>query len=197
MNRQVISFLFLFFLSAFGYSQEILDVITSETCDCVAGKDVAGYDAEQLNLELGFCMIESLNRHKDADGALDVNIYDAESMRKLGEQIGMRMAVTCPAVIAKIAAISRNDSAAANEVEGTIVGIEGKEFGFVIVQDATGRAHKLLWLRYFDNSEKLMQYPAESIGKRVRVRFDPIECYSPAERDYFERREITALEFLN
>lgn len=192
-----LALLFMLCCFMFGYSQNMLDTLTRETCDCIANKDLESFDAEQLNLELGFCMIESLNRHKDAEHALDVNIYDAESMRELGEQVGMRMAVTCPEVIAKIAALSNDKAAAENELEGIIVGIEGREFGFVIVEDASGRAHKLLWLRYFDNAEQLTQNPNGAIGKRVRVRFEPIECYSPAEGDYFERKEITALAFVN
>ncbi len=194
MNRFLLTLL-LGSLFSFGYSQNMIDTITNETCACISNKDLASFDAEKLNLELGFCMIESLNRHPEAGEALEVNIYDAESMRKLGEQVGTRMAVTCPEVIAKIAAIS--EEGASNQIEGTIAGLEGREFGFLIVEDANGRTHKLLWLRYFKNAEMLMQNPDQVLGERVRVAFEPIECYSPAERDYFERKEITALEFLD
>lgn len=194
MNQ--ISFLFfLLFFSTFGYSQQMLDTITQETCDCIGGKDFDSFDAEQLNLELGFCMIESLNQHKEASTALNVNIYDAAGMRQLGEQVGTRMAITCPQIIAKMSNIA-NKAKSANHMEGTIVGIEGKEFGFVILQDAAGRSHKLLWLRYFKNSEQLISASAEIIGTRVRIEFEPIECYSPTEHDYFERKEITGIEFL-
>lgn len=178
------------------YSQEILDTITQETCDCISGKNLDNLDIENLNVELGFCMIESLNRHENASKELNINIYDAEGMTQFGEKVGARMAIKCPEVMSRIVAANNRQATSQNQLEGTIVRIEGNEFGFVVLRDAQAREHKLLWLRYFKNSEQLANNPRQMIGKKVRISFETIECYSPSERDYFERKEIRGLEFL-
>ncbi len=195
MNRFILFTGFLFCFS-FGYSQEVLDTITRETCDCIAAKGIGNLSPENLNLELGFCIIESLNRHENASKELNINIYDADGMRQLGEKIGMRMAVTCPDIIFKIAALNESPESSGAQVEGVITGIEGNEFGFVLLRDDEGRVQKLLWLRYFQHSEQLINDAKGVIGKRVRITYEPLECYSPRERDYFERKEIRAIEFL-
>ncbi len=189
--------LFTFLSLSRSYSQAALDTITIATCQCIAEKNLDALDSEALNMELGFCIIESLSRHPNAANELNVNIYDTESMGNVGEKIGSRMALLCPSVVAKIAAVNSTPARPSEQqMEGVITGIEGREFGFVLLRDDQGRTHRLLWLRYFPNSERLMEDARRVTGQRVRVTFTPIECYSPAERDYFERREIRAMEFL-
>ncbi len=188
-------FLIAGFLSA--RSQAMLDTITRETCNCISAKNLDGINLETLNLELGFCIIESITRHETATKDLNINIYDSENMRQFGEKIGLRMATICPAAITKIAAL-QNPSATpkGQTIEGVITAIEGNDVGFVVIRDAAGRTQRLLWLRYFKDSEQLMDKSANPVGRRVRIIYEPIECYSPRERDYFERKEIRAIEFL-
>ncbi len=194
MNRLLL-FICSIFFGVIGHTQEMLDTITQETCDCISGKNLANLNAENLNLVLGTCMIESLGRHESAMKELNINLHDADGMRQLGEKVGLRMATICPDILLKIAELSQPQPTTDNELLGTIVRTGGEEFGFVIVRDEQGREHKLLWLRYFKNSEQLIQNPQQVIGKRVRIHYEAIECYTPKEREYFERKEIKRMEF--
>lgn len=195
MNRLLL-FICIFFMGFTAYTQEMLDTITVETCECISGKNLANLNAETLNLVLGTCMIESLGRHENAMQELNINLHDADGMRQFGEKVGLRMAGICPDILLKIAELSQPQASTDNELVGTIVRTGGEEFGFVIVRDEQGREHKLLWLRYFKNSEQLIQDPQQVIGKRVRIHYETIECYAPKERDYFERKEIKRMEFI-
>lgn len=195
MNRLLL-FICAFFMGSTAYTQEMLDTITRETCECISGKNLANLDADNLNLALGTCMIESLTRHETAMRDLNINPNDADGMRQFGEKVGLRMVNICPDILLKIAELAQPQPATDNELIGTIVRTGGEEFGFVMVRDEQGREHKLLWLRYFKNSEQLIQNPQQVIGRKVRIHYETIECYAPKERDYFERKEIKRMEFL-
>lgn len=190
----------LFFSTPLLIGQAMLDTLAQETCECVSQKNLEGLDEAALNMELGLCIMQGLNTHEGKLGDdLKVDIADQESMRKLGEQIGLRMANRCPDILMMIVS-AKGQKANANNgtvLTGTIKAIDGEEFGRIILVDETGREHKLLWLRYFKGSDQLVADATLFIGKKARVEYETIECYLPKVKEYSNRKEVKSLEILD
>jgi hypothetical protein len=202
-------YLFLFFLalalSAPLAAQDLMDKLADATCACINKKDVDNMDSEMLQMQLGFCIMEAVSKHNDefqkAYGQMDPT--DAAAMSSLGEQIGMKMAFKCPAVLMKVAAIEtqvevRPAAPAATEaLSGTVKAIEDEGgFGQITVLDESGRTHKLLWLRYFKGDTRFINEPGKVVNAKVRVKYENVEVYSPKAKEYFNRKEIREVEFL-
>jgi hypothetical protein len=186
--------------------KDIVDVIAQETCDCVSKKNLESLDQDQINMELGFCIMESLGKHKgEYEDKINVDLNDPSSFQKLGEQIGFKMAAICPQTLMKVATVQQGAAAApapgasqpVSELAGTMKGLQGDDFQYVVVTEDSGREHKFLWLRYFKGSEKLIEDPKSLMGKKVKVTFATIESYSAKLKDYTNRKEIKGLEVMN
>jgi hypothetical protein len=192
-------------LSAPLAAQDLMDKLADATCTCITQKDVDNMDAEMLQMQLGFCIMEAVSKYNDefqkAYGQMDPT--DAAAMSSLGEQIGMKMAFKCPAVLMKVAAVEtqvevRSAAPAATEtLSGTVKAIEDEGgFAQITVLDEAGRTHKLLWLRYFKGDTRFINEPGKVVNAKVRVKYENVEVYSPKAKEYFNRKEIRELEFL-
>lgn len=182
-------------------AQDLMDKLADASCECISRQDVDNMSQEQLQIQLGFCIMEAVGKYPEefqkAYG--DLNPSDQAAMNKLGEQIGMKMAFKCPTVLMKVADVQtqvQSAPAALQVLTGTIKGIEGDEFATVTLADEQGRMHKLLWLRYFKGSERFISEPAKVIGAKVQVKVESVEYYSPKAKDYYGRKEIREVEFL-
>ena len=197
MKKLSFCVLSLFLSASVVHSQEILDVFAKEACECIKAKDVSAMKGDQLNMELGLCIMGSLSDHQgEYEEKLNIDITDQASMQKLGEQIGLKMVVTCPEVMMKIAGASEQPAAQGGTLTGTIQELGGTEFAYLIVKDDQGRDHKMLWLRYFQGSEAL-KADSGLKGKKVSVNYNTMECYSPSLKDYYNCKEITSLKMLD
>ncbi len=184
-------------------AQDLMDKLADSACACISKKDVEKMGSEELQMQLGFCIMEAVGNNAEAFqkeyGGLDPT--DTEAMTKLGEQIGMKMAFRCPTVMMKVATVttevvSAPAPAVTEELTGTVKAIEGDEIAQIVVVDEAGRTHKLLWLRYFKGDSRFISEPGKVAGSKVRVKFETIDAYSPKAREYFGRKEIREVEFL-
>ena len=134
-------------------------------------------------------MLESANNNK-----LEVDVKDNGAMTKLGEAVGIKMAAICPKIFSYLIEEKR-----AKEEQLEIIGklksiIEG-DFNYVIVKDNNGREQKLIWLRYFKGSDDLIENMGKLAGKKVRIVYADLECYSPKAKSYVKQKEIIELIF--
>lgn len=200
-------FLALAWVAVLGFplaAQGLMDKLADEACTCISKKDVNSMNTEQLQMQLGFCIMEAVGNNAEAFqkqyGGVDPS--DQEAMTKLGEQIGMKMAFKCPDVLMKMATVETTTAtvpmppAALEELTGTVRSIDGDEVAQVTVVDEAGRTHKLLWIRYFEGSDRFINEPGKVVGSKVKVQFETIEAYSPKAKEYFGRKEIRGVEFL-
>lgn len=186
-------------------AQSLMDKLADEACACISKKDVDNMDSEMLQMQLGLCIMEAVSKHEaefqKEYGEMDPS--NAEAMSSLGEQIGMKMAFKCPAILMKVAAIETQvevkplAAAQVEELTGTLKAIDSSgEFAQITVLDDAGRTHKLLWLRYFKGDTRLINEPSKVINAKVRLKYENVEAYSPKAKEYFNRKEIRELEFL-
>ncbi|MCO6493475.1 MAG: hypothetical protein J5I98_33955 [Phaeodactylibacter sp.] len=201
--KAVFSFILFAALSGLPLSaQDLLDKLADESCDCISKQDVDNMSKEQMQMQLSLCMMEAVGKYPEAFQKEfgNLNPSDQAAMNKFAEQIGMKMAFKCPAVLMKVADVQTQAQAAPaatlQVLTGTIKAIDGEEFATVTLTDEQGRAHKLLWLRYFKGSERFVSEPSKVIGSKVQVKVESVEYYSPKAKDYYGRKEIREVAFL-
>lgn len=177
-------------------SDELLDAIAQETCECFADKDLTGLSSDQVNMELGLCMMESLGKRPDAVEELDLDYSDQTAMQKFGEKIGAKMIIKCPNLMMKIVSAQQGQASGTSEVRtevsGVFQGVEGDDFAFLVLEGEDGTSYRLLWLGEFEGADLL----DTAKGKAVKVTFEEISCYSPAMKKYLKRKEVKSLEVL-
>ncbi len=183
-------------------AQDIMDKLAEASCECISKKDVDNMSMEDLQMQLGFCIMEAVGTNQEAFQAEygDIDYTDQAAMTKLGEKIGMKMAFKCPEYIMKMAGGQAPQGAAPApmnakmSMEGTLTGIEGEEVATLVIKEASGRTHKLLWMDYFEGSDQLISNPKALVGKKVSVEYETAEMYSPQMKDYVERKKVTGIK---
>ncbi|MCI5084065.1 MAG: hypothetical protein MRY78_20365 [Saprospiraceae bacterium] len=201
-------FVLLVFALSFGLlvnlsaqEKDILDVFAQETCDCISKKNIESLSQEQINLELGYCIMQSLSKHTgEYEDKYEVDPSNPQSFSKFGEKIGFRMAATCPAILQKVATVGNADQTDAkrvvSEMVGTVKAIRGTDINFLVIKDEQGRDQTFVWLRYFNGSDLLMDDVEELVGQKVKVTYSLIELYSPKAKDYYNQKEIKGIQLL-
>lgn len=182
-------------------AQDLMDKLADASCECISKQDTDNMAQEQLQMQLGFCIMEAVGKYPEEFQKEygNLNPADQAAMNKLGEQIGMKMAFKCPTVLMKVADVQTQMQAAPAALQvftGTVKAIDGEEFATVTLIDEQGRSHKLLWLRYFKGSERFINEPSKVVGSKVQVKVESVEYYSPKAKEYFGRKEIREVEFL-
>ena len=155
-------------------AQDILDTFAQETCDCISQKNIESLSQEQINLELGYCIMQSLSKHKgEYEDQYNVDIQDPSSFSKFGEQVGFRMASKCPTILQKVATVNSAPTEAnkpVSEMVGTIKSIRGSDINFLVITDDQNRDQTFIWLRYFSGSDMLIDGFKDVVGKKVKIR---------------------------
>jgi len=176
------------------FSQEkFYEFLAEEACSCIAEKNLDNMTQEELNMELGFCIMAGMGKY-DGEDAQEVDMTDMTAMYDLGEKVGMKMAVKCPDKLMAVVGGTMEEEIEAEtlKIDGVIKAVSGEDFSYVVVEK-DGRSQKFLWLRYFKGSEVLSEDPDGMVGKKVTIYYQNIECYSPKLRDYIIQKEITEL----
>lgn len=186
-------------------------LIAQETCECMEGKDVSNMKSEDIEMQLGLCMLGSVSKHSgDLEGEPDLG--NSADMEALGEKIGVLMFGKCPQTLMAVAngmeiepmmedLTPMPDESAewdgGEELTGAIVRMTNNgDVSYLVLKDEAGTEHELMWLRYFEGSELLLENPEAGIGRKAMVYWIPMEVYSPKTRDYAVRKEIRALTFV-
>ena len=196
----LIAFALLFIANNVFAQEDILDVFAQETCDCISKKNVESLSQEQINLELGFCIMQSLGNHTgEYEEKYPVDVKDPESFSKLGEKIGFRMAAKCPSILQKVATVNNGQSEVqrpVSEMIGTVKRLRGTDVNFLVITDEQNRDQTFIWLRYFNGSDWLIDDFEDLIGKKIKVTYSLVEVYSPKAKDYFNQKEIKGIQVL-
>ncbi len=189
MKHISLSILFTFsFLSIIA--QDAYESVAKETCECIQKKDLSKLTKEQIQVQLGVCMIESPSIQK-----LDLDLSDAEAGRKMGEKVGVKMATICPKVFKYFIGDGDEEEASTKQTEGTIKKLTEGEFNYLTIKESNGREVKLIWLRYFKGSEELIENITKLEGRKVKIVYEDVECYSPQAKSYLVMKEIRELVF--
>lgn len=146
-----------------AFSQKYMDEIAQKVCDCVANSD--GETKEEIQMELGLCMIEAASKYKKQlkrDHNIDFNKID-KSAEKLGRLVGMQMAATCPELLMKMVdkddvkeTIDEVNNSTEFTFEGTISNIEDSKFVVFSGRDDDGKISKFYWLTFIETDRDII-----------------------------------------
>lgn len=105
MKKSLLAFLFsLYFINA--NSQDILDIVANEVCSCTSerSEQLTSGNATNVKMELGMCIMKSVSAHeKEITAKYGEVMVKGGGMEKLGRDVGLKMAVSCPDVLMQIA----------------------------------------------------------------------------------------------
>jgi len=194
--------LFFYLFSFFGFSQDYYDLMAKETCECVNAKkiDFNSIEVTKLQMELGICLMPSYTNYRDKlEKSEQIAFGDREGMRKLGENIGLKMIKHCPDLIMKLGSEyiekskkdkvvidtekSVEDNLGDHKMECTFVETKTSDFLTVIVKEDNGRVHQLLLLNFFQNADLLTNNKLKS-NQKIEVTYSEHEFYDPKTKDY-------------
>ena len=186
-------------------AQDVIDAIAEETCSCTKANGVSS-DTEEFQMQLGLCILQACGPYeKELKKQYNFNISDfgnSEKAEEFGMQVGLRMAYKCPELFVSSADLMMDmieeeelaESAEETfEISGVITSVESDQFMSILIRDAEGRTHKLLWLTYFINADLFAN--ETQVGNQVSVSYYEWELYNPAIKDYMNYKVIASVNF--
>ena len=198
MKRLNLTLLLVLALTALATAQSdaLLDKMAQEACTCLEAKKVDAMSMDQLQAEMGLCLMKSMGNNQKEVEALKLDFANQAAMQAFGEKIGQRMAYKCPELMMRLATVQGGAAPAAAQqtITGTLQGVEGQDLAFLKVEGEDGTTYQFLWLGEFPGAAPLVANPAALNGKRVKVTYGDVQAYSPRLKKYLTRKEVKKLE---
>jgi hypothetical protein len=198
--------LFILVIMCFSFqtlsAQDKIDQLAEKTCECLKTKNFKNKTKEEIEMELGFCMISEAQKLH-----IDMNLKDESSMEKFGEKVGLRMATICPESFIKYLSQETKDgstlmsdylkedktAASIQKITGTITKFTKDDLAYLFIKTTEGREVKLIVLEYFTNADKLIESSKDFINKKATIEFKEVEYYLPRIGEFVKMKEITSL----
>jgi hypothetical protein len=175
-------------------AQDVLDSITSHSCDCISKLNLKEMPKEKLTIEMGLCMMQAADPYSKqlkATYGIDMAKVDKGDGEKLGRLVGLKLASNCSAFKDLISVITSEDQPSFS-LEGTITDFVIEQFVTIVLKDEDGRDQKIIWLDYFKNSEKLLK---KGKNKNVVIDYEERELYNPKYEDYIKYKVATGIRY--
>ena len=183
--------------------------LAQATCACASKKDLKGMSKSAVSMELGMCMLSSLEVLPEKDRK-NFDFTDPAKGKTISEKIGMKMATFCPKTILTVASSMSEEgnsgsstssqtpknqdfAAASVSVEGKIKEVIEGDFVTLVLVETNGREHKLIWEKHFTGDDPFVANPQNLKNKDVTVNYYMSERYLPKMREYFSLKHIAVL----
>ena len=206
--KKTITTALLCLVSGFLFAQELtkdelVEIISNESCECINGKglDFEAIDKQKLELNFGLCIIESYTKHPEASELLNVSFNDDKSLEALGEVVALKMMTSCPDIMSLMVGNYLEDDSIATEApqNNTLNGLaflslkSNQLFNTLSFKDTSnGRTYSFLWLEYFDGSQLFEN--EKKLKKQVfNIQYKEQDFYDPKINDYRNFKIITKL----
>jgi hypothetical protein len=163
-------------------------------CTCFDGKVEQG-EAQNPQMALGTCMITFLEKDRARAEAMlgPISYSDVPGMTRIGEKLGLKMAVVCPESLIKLAGEVSEENTG-GEIRGTLASVSfSTQIVEVVIKEDNGRLVEFYWLGYFPGAELLLQ-KINFAGKQMTVTYENQDVFSGMKQEYITRRVITELK---
>ena len=195
----------LFFLSIAGLRAQTIDedyaAISAHCCSCMEKKMAADPNVN-VQAALGLCMMGGISKDPEMSTRLGIDFSDSKSMEKIGEQVGMRMLVNCPAIMMQLIEESGQlENSASSPVNASLTGkiesIQESPLATALtLTTAGGDQLSVLWLTTFPGDEELIKNWDKLKGKQVKIDYQEELVFSSKLRQYVKRRVIKGATIL-
>ena len=196
--KKIISLLIVLFFNVVGYSQDVLNVIAKESCECLDAKKAKSdnFTGDELKTAVGLCIIKSYSDHiSEFKGDEKVKFADTAGMSKLGEDVALKMLEICPNMIIELG--KTKDDVEVKEDDAFIVGevtdVKSEQFMTLQMKDQNGRNYNLLLLDYFDTASLLTNNEIKKKDK-LKVSYSEIELFDTKAKEFRYYKILTKLE---
>lgn len=200
MKKLVLLAFFIF--STTMFSQYVYDTMGKETCECITKKkiDFGTISKNELQLQVGLCMIQSYSEHiSEFSEGEKISLDDEAAMERLGEKVALKMLDSCPEIILEMGkASTRTDQEQATEksnlfVEGQITAISKEQFMTIQLKDKNGRTYSFLVLDYFDTASLLTDNELK-VKNEVKIGYSEIELLDVKTNEFRYFKIINNIE---
>lgn len=181
----------------------LLKTMCSEMCVELSKKVKSNKKVDNLETEIGLIMLPSISKHsKEIKEIYGTDPFEGNTMEIVGEDLGGKLAVDCPAFIELLANNSeatadlisgKKSEKTTGSLKGSFVKINNAELSFIEVKTDNGKVEKLYWMEYFEGSNDLINTPQKFANKSVAVKYVEREMYKPALKDYSKIKVITSI----
>ncbi len=194
---------FLFCAAAAGNAQvtkdSLLKAMSREVCEDMAKKDFNGKNTDEIQLEIGMSFIPVMGKYeKELKEVYGDAMAGTDGIEKVGEELGMRLVLECPAFLRIMAGnsevVKKNGTVPVKTLSGTLMRLVPGEFTHLLVKDNQGRQVKIWWMEAFEGSAALTSNAQSWISKKVTVSYTEKESYSAASKKYNTIKIVTAIE---
>ena len=176
------------------HAQDVLDRIAQEACGCASALDTTA-GAEQRNVQLGLCMLQSAAPYqKELKKKYDIDLNDLENQgERLGQLIGMRLAVHCPefvALMARMSAESEEEEEALpagpsfSTMDGALTTVRSGQFLTLVVKKEDGSSQELLLLEHAEGVQQVLSRPDQGRGTLGSWSYAIQDLFDPVSRGY-------------
>ncbi len=193
-----IAFLLLSFLSISAYSQDYMDKIAQQTCDCLS-KISDTVNVQKQYMELGVCMINAAQPYKKQlkkDHNINFDNIENEGAA-LGKVIGFKMATVCPDALVRLSNMDKEeDTSTKNKLIsiGRVTQIDRENFVVFSVFDNSGKSMKFYWLTSAESNIDLANNYRTLIENNVKITYYAKEFFDPKIGEYRNFNVIEKIE---
>ena len=220
MSKYLSLFVFTLIFSLSVNSQDVLQSMAEESCNCMDELDPKS-TASEVETKFGLCMVASAGLYmEELESQYDINFSKNPSKagKKLGELVGMRMINECPGYLTFLAgqgsfkdaqeerlrkkqkiqeaeSVINNSSSSSgsSSISGKFVRLEKNQFYNLVVEDKSGNTYKLLWLGSFEGSEVLLD--ESKVGQLIEVNYEEEALFNAEHSEYIDQKIITGVTF--
>lgn len=178
-------------------SNDLMDKMAEETCECVKKLDFSGMPQNQIEMNLGMCILQSISSNKiEVENQLGAFSITSIMTEEFGEKMGLQMLSFCSDFFINNFADEYMNEQYFSELSvelGKIKSIEKKQFNTVNLQMYDGSILKFIWLWDFEGSEILTKNQFKN--KWINIIYSIIELYDPEIKKYIPYRVIEGMSF--
>lgn len=185
-------------------AQDVIQKVADASCECFTDGLEEVTDKEEVEMKLGLCIFQGATPYmKELKKKEGLSISNEAELEKLIEKVGMRMVVSCPAFVNYISENYEDyededeEEYYAESFEGTFKKLDAQQFNVLVVEDESGREHKILWLEHFDNASDFEGGKAKKLeGREVRITYVERDMYEPKLDEYIKMKVVKGVELL-
>ncbi len=203
MKKLLTALLAVFALSE-GVSQEYVEDITNDICECIENVPDS-LNEQEYSMRFGICILEKAMPYKKKlkkDFKINLDKDITSESRKLGELFGIKMASACPSVLmeaTKLMGLDNYDeeivetSEVVKTIEGLVTKIDNSPFVTLSVKDESGKTTKLVWLTFIQSEMELTDEYNSLFGKSIEVSYIEQEFFDPKIEEYRNFKVISKI----
>lgn len=170
----------------------IINIMSIEICDEINNKNGLDPKSDDFEFQLGMLLLPTISKYSS-----DLqDFYESDNlMQDIGEDVGTKLALSCPAFVSLVSGIDglgvTREIPVVKEIRGRLEKIQHGDFSFLQIKTESGKSEKMWWLEHFPGAEFLEDNKV--MGKKISVGYKEMNVYNSKLKDYINIKVVTSL----